>query len=284
MVVSGLLYNAAESEPWLQETFAQMLEEESHGCEPLVGLCKQTSEEGKPQDAECRHFEESLDGRLSWACKDTKWPKVDVKGMPSYPRVDGRVPFCSGTLWCSRLLRGGAQVFHSSRTGSLAAWLPDAELHETYPEYLQRLDTNTSLLAEAVMASHSTLEHMRFGYDFAESKPCSVNTCFNEFYENCTSTWGRVLSAWEIPSPERSAMLQSVVQSCPEVSNGAVEHSSSEMMKDKGLKHLPSYELVERLKDIDRQLLDGSLAALEEHLNCHVSGKYRKPALDSNSY
>jgi len=177
------------------------------------------------------------------------------------------------------LRRGVAQVFNSSRSGSISAVLPDAKEYETYPQYLKRIDLDAGLLAESIWASDATLAPMRFTNDFMKSQPCSINVCFGEFYEDCGATWARVLRAWQLPEPEYSAMLNAAKKSCPHAAqNHVLAHSSNGWMKRQGLTHPPEHMLVKHLREMDRLHLNGKLAALEKHLGCLVSGKYTEPA------
>lgn len=171
-----------------------------------------------------------------------------------------------------------AEVFRSSRSGPLAAWLPEANANETYPDYLKRVDLDAGLLAESIVGSSLSLTPMRLAEDFTESHHCSVHVCFEDFFENCSATWNRVLQAWQIPEPSYDAMLRAATESCPGVDPHAVEHSSGSQMENMDLKHVPEHVMVNRLKELDRLRLNGRIAALEEHVKCHVSGKYKEPA------
>lgn len=170
--------------------------------------------------------------------------------------------------------RGTADVFNSSHSGYYSAWLPEAKAEETFPEYLRRVDLDAGLIAEFIWASNTSLAAMRFSTRYIEKSQCSTNICYNKFLENCTFAWERVLRTWEIQEPDYSTMLGAANKSCPGV-NGLGWHSSQNEMTQKGLTHKPVNELVSRLRDLDHLVLNGTVAALEDHLGCLLSERYR---------
>jgi len=184
----------------------------------------------------------------------------------------------------STQVRALAELFNSSRSGPLSAWLPEANASETYAEYLKRVDLDTGLLAEFIVAFNSSLAPMRLAEDFTQSQHCSINVCLGDFFENCGATWHRVLQAWQIPERPYDAMLGAATKSCPGVAKerhnelASEAHSSARQMENMHLRHAPEHVMVNRLKELDRLRLNGRLAALEDHVKCPVSGKYKEPA------
>jgi hypothetical protein len=174
--------------------------------------------------------------------------------------------------------RSIAEVFRNSISGPLSTWLPDVSLDETYPEYLKRVDLNASLIAEFIFASGESLMPMSFAQNFTQSQPCSLNVCFNEFYDDCNATCHRVLGAWQIQEPQYSAMLRGAMLACPGVDPSAETHSSDAQMRSQNITQKPEHELVKLLRELDRLLLNGTLAAQELNLGCPVGGKYAEPA------
>jgi len=88
-------------------------------------------------------------------------------------------------------------VFDSSHHKESTAneWLPEAKAKETYRGYLKRVDLHAGLIAESIFDSTATFPPMLFTHDFVRSHSCSINVCFEAFYQNCTATWQRVLGA-----------------------------------------------------------------------------------------
>lgn len=228
MVVSGMEYHKALSEPWLKGTFAQAKIADVRGCEHL-----------------------RIDARKQNMC------------------ADGSMHFST-----YRLLQGVAQVFRSSISGRFAALLPDAQPSETYPEYLQRVDLNESLIAEFVLASGTTLEPMASAHTLVESRHCSLETCMSDFFDNCNATWERIMNTWGIKEPHRSVMFNAAEMACPGVDPSSKTHSSDNNLKRRNMSHVPEYKMTAYLRDLDRLYLNGKLAALEASVGCPVSGKY----------
>lgn len=170
-----------------------------------------------------------------------------------------------------------AQVMHNSFSGEASSWLPDADPSETYSDYLSRVNATAGLVAESIWVVNSSLAPMRFVYDVVEGTTCSLNICLSEFYDNCESTWRRVLAAWEIPEPQFTALLEGAMQSCPRTSERAKLHSSADMAKSSDIAHPPEHEMMAITRKMDRLLFSGRMAALEEHLGCPARGKYRSP-------
>lgn len=169
------------------------------------------------------------------------------------------------------------QVFSGSRSGPLSALLLDAKLDESFSEYLRRVDVNTGLLAEYIFAQSNTLNVMRDSNSFLDSFPhCSMRLCFNDFYDDCNHTWQRLFQTWAFPEPQKSAMLLAAAKSCPETDSNAHDHDSSELVSQLNISHPPESEMVRRLRKLDLLHLNGALHALEEHLGCPVSGRYKK--------
>mmetsp|Transcript_56531 Transcript_56531/g.103495 ORF Transcript_56531/g.103495 Transcript_56531/m.103495 type:complete len:382 (+) Transcript_56531:52-1197(+) len=180
--------------------------------------------------------------------------------------------------WLSLWLKGIENVYHRSRSGNLSAWLPDVRANESWSEYLQRVDTDAGLIANVIWTQTTTLPALKASYDFMESQPCSLNVCFNEWYDDCNAAWSRVLTAWQIEEPGYAAMLAGAKKSCPEGNIFADEHSSDYNMKERGVQaEEPSWRMVKRLKELDLLLFNGSIASLEKHITCPLSGKYKEP-------
>lgn len=229
-------------------------------------------------------FEMVVSGYLYHMAESESWLTLKKFGQAApdcEPRfVDGRLSArCkepSTKLYWMRKAQGGiAEVFHSTRSGPIADHLPDALAGETFPQYLKRIDLDAGLLAEYVWALNRSLKPMSFTKDFAISHACSVNVCFHEFYDNCKATWQRVMKAWEIQPPRYDAMLRAATKSCPGISWDTKLHSSAHLAKKKKLAHIPESEMVKRLRVLDRTVLNGKLSALETHLACPLSGKYK---------
>lgn len=167
-----------------------------------------------------------------------------------------------------------ARVFRSSLAGPLSERLPDANPSESYPDYLKRIDWDAGLLAEFVFATNHSLEPMQFTFDFAASHPCGINVCFGEFYDNCGAAWQRLLQSWRVPEGQQhNAILGAAQMSCPQVDKEAGEHSSIAPRDD--LRHPPLEQMVQRLRELDRLVLHGKIAALEQHVGCPLSENYR---------
>mmetsp|Transcript_44645 Transcript_44645/g.74264 ORF Transcript_44645/g.74264 Transcript_44645/m.74264 type:complete len:369 (-) Transcript_44645:73-1179(-) len=183
-----------------------------------------------------------------------------------------------GMDWFCEANRGIAQLWQKSLSGPVADWLPDAGLNETFTQYLQRVSVDEGLIAESIWARPFSLGSMNFTSPHFDAHPCAINVCLSEFYEDCWNTWERVFSAWKIQKPLSDQMLHAAEDSCPKVSKIAVEHSSSaaaSRMKHSP-EHPPEHEMVTRLKELDRQLLNGQIAELEAQVpHCQVSGKYK---------
>lgn len=176
-----------------------------------------------------------------------------------------------------REMHSAFQVFTVSRSGPLSAALPDAHLNESFADYLRRSDVDAGLLAEYIFAQANTLSTMRMpsGLDNT-SLDCTTRVCFNSFYDDCNGTWLRLLETWRIPEPQKTAMFQAAIRSCPGADSSAQEHDSSEQLSKANISHPPEPVMVRRLRELDRQYLKGTLAALEEHLGCPVGGKYKE--------
>jgi len=224
-------------------------------------------------------FEMVVSGYLYNMAESEGWWKKWKLGQSNARSETNQTSTCTNhtcTTWKPDAL---AELFHSSRSGPLSAWLPEANANETYPEYLQRVNLDAGLLAEFIVASKLTLEGMRSAVDFMESRHCSINVCFEDFYENCGATWHRVLQVWQIPEhPYGETMLHAATKTCPGLDPVAVSHSSGSHAEMMNLTHAPEHVMVKRLKELDRLRLNGRIAALEEHVKCPVSGKYKEPA------
>mmetsp|Transcript_14616 Transcript_14616/g.25889 ORF Transcript_14616/g.25889 Transcript_14616/m.25889 type:complete len:398 (+) Transcript_14616:30-1223(+) len=180
--------------------------------------------------------------------------------------------------WFCLVNRGIANVFRESRSGPLSDWLPDAEPEETLPGYMKRVDLDTGLVAQFILDRDYSLASLRFTYDYVASHSCSVNVCYNEFHDQCQGAWQRVLKLWQIPEPQYSQMLDAVLGSCPKRSHQVWVHSSSNRSDFVNLEHPPLYDMLMRLRELDRQMLNGTLADLEEHVHeCHLSSRYAAP-------
>jgi len=164
--------------------------------------------------------------------------------------------------------------WHSMAQVSRSNLLPDPRINETYAEYLRRVPLDTGLIAEFVWALDSSLRPMLFTQGFTESKPCSTNMCFGDFYEDCNAAWQRVLGAWEIPEPHYSEMLQGATRSCPATDPGEESHSSVAQSSQSGIEQEPLYKMVERLKELDRRILNSTIAAMARQVNCRLTERY----------
>mmetsp|Transcript_114560 Transcript_114560/g.203046 ORF Transcript_114560/g.203046 Transcript_114560/m.203046 type:complete len:388 (+) Transcript_114560:55-1218(+) len=209
---------------------------------------------------------------------------LDLDDCPAM-LIDGRMSqYCltpggaRQPYWLSLWLKGIENVYHRSRSGNLSAWLPDVMANESWSGYLQRVDTDAGLIANVIWTSTTTMPALKTSHDFMESQPCSLNVCFNEWYDDCNAAWSRVLTAWQIEEPGYAAMLAGAKKSCPEGNIFADEHSSDYNMKERGVQaEEPSWRMVKRLKELDLLLFNGSIASLEKHITCPVSGKYKEP-------
>jgi hypothetical protein len=199
--------------------------------------------------------------------------------------VNGRmVPSCGAwpKHWPLKNAYEGLQkLYDSSRYGALAPRLPDIRLTESYSQYLSRLSVEDGLLAEAVFASHMSLEKMRWTYEWTAKQPCSTNVCYNDFFEDCHGTWERVMQVWCIPSPENSIMQDAAAESCPTTSASAKKHSGESQLstgRHSNSTDLPSSEMVKLVKDLDQELLNGEIADIDRRINCPLSPGYRDEA------
>jgi len=174
--------------------------------------------------------------------------------------------------------RSIAQVFLGSVSGPVADHLPDASANESFPEYLQRVDVDAGLIASSVFASDVVLKPMRFAKDNMKMQSCSTDVCFSELYDNCKNMWQRVFQAWNISEPQYSSLVSAAAKACPDQSRYAQLHSSKATAERRNISHPPLHEMVKRLRKLDRLHLNGTISALEEHLGCPSSGKYRESA------
>jgi len=174
--------------------------------------------------------------------------------------------------------RSTANVFRSSLSGYFSTQLPDANANETYPDYLQRVDLDAGLIASFIQMKEDTWLSMGYVKDFLKNQSCAITTCFGDYYEDCNATWQRVTRSWQIPQPQRDAMVDAATRSCPGVDALEVSHSAHTGMETMNLTHPPEHEMVQRLRELDSFLLNGTIAALEEQIECPVSGKYKEPA------
>jgi len=179
--------------------------------------------------------------------------------------------------WLSQWLTGFKNVFHRSHSGNLSAWLPDVRANESWSEYLQRVDTDAGLIANVIWTPTTTMPALKTSHDFMESQPCSLNVCFNEWYDDCNAAWTKVLKEWQVEEPGYAEMLAGAKTSCPGANILAAGHSSKATLKMRGLKTEEPWRMVNRLRELDQLLFNGSIAALEKHLTCPVSGKYKEP-------
>jgi hypothetical protein len=200
---------------------------------------------------------------------DCNWQYLAPIRQASYPAEQ---------LSCFRTYcKNMAEIWHGSLRGPLSSALPDASPDESYSSYLNRIDSAAGLTAEAAWAFNSTLAPMEFVNDFAKSSPCSTSTCLSDFYDDCESTWKRILHAWEIPEPQFSTLLRGAMKSCPKKSSMAQQHSSANAAIEAEVAHDQEHDLVAMARKLDQQLFGGRLAELEAHLGCPVSGKYKAP-------
>lgn len=203
MVVSAYLYDTAGAEHYASISFGRAAEECLGGC---------------------MEFGEWQNGRMTkddMQSLQLRWSRYTTAHVDSTP-----------CLCC-----GAAQVFNSSVAYRGRARnptrLPRAKASETYAGYLKRVDLDAGLVASFIFSSNYSLAPMRFVNDLIKSQHCSIQMCFEDFYSNCTSTWQRLMRAWEIPQPQRDAMLHAATRSCPGVDPKAVLHSSDAHMEEK---------------------------------------------------
>jgi len=201
-----------------------------------------------------------LDSRMSTMCSHPKY------GLQPY--------------WLMQWLTGIAKVYHASYSGNLSAWLPDVRANESWSEYLQRVDTDAGLIANVIWTPTTTMPALKTSHDFMESQPCSLNVCFNEWYDDCDAVWNRVLTTWQIEEPEYGSMLEAAKASCPGGNPltrlATFVHSSAAGTKVAGVKTEEAWRMVKRLRELDLLLFNGSLAALEKHIACPLSGHYKE--------
>jgi len=215
-------------------------------------------------------FEMLVSGYLYHMSQSEPWLGNTFENVDTLLKEKFEEPFC-----VRHPLEGVSQVFRSSLSGSMSAWLPDAEANETYSQYLQRADLDAGLIAEFIWASNTSLASVLFTDGFlAESQACSINMCINEFYENCNATWERIFLTWQVPEHHHDRLLRAATQSCPTTSLNAVTHSSNYQTEKKALAHVPERDMVKRLRELDRTLFNGEIAALEKHSECPARGKY----------
>jgi hypothetical protein len=240
MVVSGYLYDSAQSEIWQGQTFNEMAE--------LVDRCGEFAVKG--------WMDADLLAKCSSFCQQ----------FPPSDRI------CEHVLEATAVLTA---LGTSKKQGSSFSFLPNAKDTETFATYLQRVDLDVGLMAEYGFLSALEFDGIVSDKDLVDSHPCSTSVCFNDFYDKCNDTWQHVLGSWEIPKPQHSVMLQAATGSCPGANPKALDHSSAEAQKANSLSHPPEHEMVKRLRHLDRIFLNGTIAALEEHIGCPVSGKYK---------
>lgn len=227
-------------------------------------------------------FEVVVSGYLYHMAEGEDWLRQSFgQAFEIYSRTpDGCPPNAN---WQCYVYGGMVQIIDMSKTPEFAGVLPTPTLEESMPHYLKRVGTDAGLLAEAVWASNYSLASMGFTCKYVKSHPCSVNVCFDEFYENCEKTWKRVLHAWEVQGPHFEQMFEGAMKSCPGISASTGPHTSDANMEKKGLQHPPEATMMSRLRELDEQYLNKSLAELDQllatcHIDerpCHVGGKYK---------
>jgi len=173
--------------------------------------------------------------------------------------------------------RSVAQLYRCTMSGTLSGLLPDVLAAEKFPEYLRRVDTDAGLIAQTIWASDDSLASMRFNYDMAAARECGTNVCFSDFYGDCLAQWKQILNSWSTPEPYSSALLKAAMKSCPSESDRTKQHSSENKQREAGLNSGKLYALVQRLRELDRLHLNGTLHELERHLGCAVGDKYLPP-------
>lgn len=179
------------------------------------------------------------------------------------------------SYWTCWATKGIADVFRESHSGPFSDWLPDANPDETLPGYMQRVDLDAGLIAEFILARDLSLTSLGFTQDYVSNHSCAVNACHHEFYENCEGAWQRIFDSWQIQEPMYTRMLAAVLDSCPETSHRVWTHSSSNQSHEANLEHPPLHDLLVKLRELDRTVLDSYIADLEEHVHeCQVTARY----------
>jgi hypothetical protein len=234
MLVSGYLYNAAGSEPWMKMTFEQSIAKWNANCDPILVDCGISA---------------------SKACQE------EVK-TAQYVPVGG-------------LVRSVTQLYACSRSGPMASLLPDAQLDETFQEYMTRANPDEALIAQFIYASDSTLYPMLFQHGYFQEHNCAKNLCFSSLYTDCKKQWSSVLKVWETPDVYFNDLLEAAVSQCPGNSEKAEKHSSEHMQETNGgVEHREDHTMVVQMRHLDREHLNGTVSGLETTLECPLGYKY----------
>jgi hypothetical protein len=180
--------------------------------------------------------------------------------------------------------RAMAKIYMNSSTGYLTKILPTAKPEEIYSDYLRRVPPEAGLLASSIFVTEASYEPMKFAKDYISNSNqwCSTNVCFSELYDDCHGMWDKVLKAWQIDEPDFTPMLNATTKACPKESIWAKLHASTHVAKEKKLDHPPLHELVQLLRKVDKEHLNGQLAQLESDLGCGSSSNYRPPSKEPN--
>mmetsp|Transcript_30585 Transcript_30585/g.77897 ORF Transcript_30585/g.77897 Transcript_30585/m.77897 type:complete len:405 (+) Transcript_30585:4115-5329(+) len=250
MVVSGYLYHLTTDEPWVKRAMDK--------CYADRSACAKRFTDGKQVQIE----EAMQDMELNWGL----WSLADR---------------CS--LW-QRAYSNGTCAFHAlSATGKVAAPLKK----ESWQAYLNRVDVDSGLLANAMWFANVTFEPMSALHDLAAASSCSANYCLSHFNVACNETWREFFTtAMDAKEPGLSRLVDSVSGSCPAVSAHTSVHSTELMRAEVesqdatsagGLKQdvPPKGELMQRLRELDSTHLDGMLAKLAAKVQCPISEDYK---------
>lgn len=142
------------------------------------------------------------------------------------------------------------------------------------PEYLATVSSSLGLLAEAVKMLTYITPNMADGYNFgtARASPavsfCEVDL---EVASTCTLAWDNILDVMGLPpSASRDALRDNITAATCNTTDST--HSSSAVRG--GNPHLPGYELVAMLEELDRTYLHRQIAKLNETISCRLSDRY----------
>lgn len=177
--------------------------------------------------------------------------------------------------WMDQARDGFSSLIRAAEKGQL----PKIESDETFTGYLKRVDDQSGLYAEALVASHMIFPNMELLHEAASSQQFGANVCLPQFYEDCHGTWTRSFETLGAGPEKLDALVNAASTSCPGADPKAIEHSSTKAASSAGVQHPPLSQLMKKIKWIDNSMLDQKLAMLELKIGCPFNPDYTLFAL-----
>jgi hypothetical protein len=249
IIVSGYLYHRSTAEEWTTTRFGTAVANQSQPPKPKyengrMSLWTYGEENSSDYVTSVREFEEHP-------------PKSKTFGYYGHMYAHGI-----------------ARVMEESSAPPFNTFMPEPNASETFSQYLQRAGTDGGLIANAIWANLTTLTPMDFLHDYVEPQQCSLNVCLSEFYSDCEATWKKIFTTWQIPTKYHHLLFDGAEVSCPLVSKETKKHSSENWAEDKEIDHPPLHELIERMRELDHLVFNGTFSLLEASQSCSVSDHY----------